>query len=77
MCTKVAVRQQSSIIYYTLIYDYIFKHWYFIFVYFEGASKELATIVEGESMLNDGAAIVLFKVFKVMAASGSRFGGNG
>ncbi|KAK2159754.1 hypothetical protein LSH36_147g09030 [Paralvinella palmiformis] len=39
------------------------------------ASKELATIVEGESMLNDGAAIVLFKVFKVMAASGSRFGG--
>ena len=29
-----------------------------------GASKQLGTIIEGESLLNDGAAIVLFNVFK-------------
>jgi len=27
-----------------------------------GASKQLGTIIEGESLLNDGAAIVLFNV---------------
>ena len=31
----------------------------------EGASKQLGTIIEGESLLNDGAAIVLFNVFLV------------
>ena len=30
-----------------------------------GASKQLGTIIEGESLLNDGAAIVLFNVFLV------------
>ncbi len=29
-----------------------------------GASKHLGVIIEGESLLNDGAAIVLFNVFK-------------
>lgn len=29
-----------------------------------GASKQLGVIIEGESLLNDGAAIVLFNVFK-------------
>ena len=28
----------------------------------QGASKQLGTIIEGESLLNDGAAIVLFNV---------------
>ena len=27
-----------------------------------GASKQLGTIIEGESLLNDGAAIVIFNV---------------
>ena len=29
---------------------------------FIGAPKQLGTIIEGESLLNDGAAIVLFNV---------------
>lgn len=29
-----------------------------------GASKQLGTIIEGESLLNDGAAIVIFNVLK-------------
>ena len=28
-----------------------------------GASKQLGTIIEGESLLNDGCAIVIFNVF--------------
>ena len=32
-----------------------------------GASKQLATMIEGESLLNDGAAIVFFEVFLLMA----------
>ncbi len=31
-------------------------------MYYVGASKQLATLIEGESLLNDGAAIVLFHV---------------
>ncbi len=31
-------------------------------VLYVGASKQLGTIIEGESLLNDGAAIVLFNV---------------
>lgn len=30
-----------------------------------GASKRLGTIIEGESLLNDGSAFVLFRIFKV------------
>ena len=30
-----------------------------------GASKQLGTMIEGESLLNDGAAIVLFNVFLI------------
>lgn len=32
------------------------------YFFFPGASKQLGTIIEGESLLNDGAAIVLFNV---------------
>ena len=32
---------------------------------FQGASKQLSAIIEGESLLNDGAAIVLFNVLLV------------
>ncbi len=36
---------------------------FFLFTkYSAGASKQLGTIIEGESLLNDGAAIVLFNV---------------
>ena len=31
--------------------------------YFSGASKQLAMVIEGEALLNDGAAIVFFNVF--------------
>ena len=30
---------------------------------FLGVSKQLSTIIEGESLLNDGMAIVLYKIF--------------
>lgn len=35
------------------------------FVTCTGASKQLGTIIEGESLLNDGAAIVLFNVLVI------------
>ncbi len=35
-----------------------------------GASARLGTIIEGESLLNDGVAYVLFQVFKVRAQDG-------
>ena len=35
---------------------------YSYFITHTGASKQLGTIIEGESLLNDGAAIVLFNV---------------
>ena len=31
--------------------------------FFAGASKQLAMVIEGEALLNDGAAIVFFNVF--------------
>lgn len=40
-----------------------------------GASKKLATLIEGESLLNDGTAIVIFMVL-FTAISGSSEGGN-
>jgi NhaP-type Na+/H+ or K+/H+ antiporter len=39
-----------------------------------GASKKLATLIEGESLLNDGTAIVIFMVFFTMITGGE--GGN-
>ena len=33
-----------------------------------GAPKKLASLIEGESLLNDGSAFVLFLIFKDMAA---------
>ncbi|XP_033119377.1 sodium/hydrogen exchanger 10-like [Anneissia japonica] len=35
-----------------------------------GASKQLGTIIEGESLLNDGCSIVVFTIFKEMAIPG-------
>lgn len=32
-----------------------------------GASHRLGTVIEGESLLNDGSAFVLFLIFKVLA----------
>jgi len=40
-----------------------------------GASKKLGTLIEGESMLNDGTAIVLFMVF-LAAITGEASGGS-
>jgi predicted O-methyltransferase YrrM len=34
-----------------------------------GASKQLAMVVEGESLVNDGAAIVFYNVFVQLATS--------
>ena len=34
-----------------------------------GTSKQLSTIIEGESLLNDGMAIVLYKIFFNLAFS--------
>jgi sodium/hydrogen exchanger 10/11 len=31
--------------------------------FFSGVSKQLSTLIEGESLLNDGMAIVLYKIF--------------
>ncbi len=39
-----------------------------------GAGKQLATIIEGESLLNDGTAIVIFLVFFQAMASGQDIG---
>lgn len=36
-----------------------------------GASKKLGTLIEGESMLNDGTAIVLFMLFFTMVSGGN------
>ncbi len=36
-----------------------------------GASKKLGTLIEGESMLNDGTAIVLFMLFFTVVSGGS------
>lgn len=40
-----------------------------------GASKKLGTLIEGESLLNDGTAIVFFMVF-LAAVTGAEGGGN-
>ena len=34
-----------------------------LLIFFLGVSKQLSTIIEGESLLNDGMAIVLYKIF--------------
>lgn len=39
-----------------------------------GASKKLGTLIEGESMLNDGTAIVLFMLFFTMVTTGDTGG---
>ncbi len=39
-----------------------------------GASKKLGTLIEGESMLNDGTAIVLFMLFFTMVSGGDTSG---
>ncbi|OWF55657.1 sodium/hydrogen exchanger 10-like isoform X2 [Mizuhopecten yessoensis] len=36
-----------------------------------GASKKLAMVIEGESLLNDGAAIVFFQIFLKLSTSGA------
>lgn len=41
---------------------------------FLGAPKQLGTIIEGESLLNDGAAIVLFNVLYGQVTGNSRNG---
>ena len=41
-----------------------------------GASKQLGTIIEGESLLNDGAAIVLFNVLLYELVPGQTRSGN-
>jgi NhaP-type Na+/H+ or K+/H+ antiporter len=38
-----------------------------------GASKRLATLIEGESLINDGTAMLLFSLFKGMAFDGDTF----
>lgn len=40
----------------------------FVFFYV-GASKQLAMVVEGESLINDGTAIVFYNVFVKLATS--------
>lgn len=42
-----------------------------------GASERLGTIIEGESLLNDGVAYVLFEIFKVTSLCGTVFQQNG
>jgi sodium/hydrogen exchanger 10/11 len=41
-----------------------------------GASRQLGTIIEGESLLNDGGAIVLFEVFKAGSVPGEAWSGT-
>lgn len=41
--------------------------WFFFFLV--GASKQLAMVVEGESLINDGTAIVFYNVFVKLATS--------
>ncbi|KAL5006670.1 hypothetical protein ScPMuIL_015476 [Solemya velum] len=41
-----------------------------------GASKQLAMVIEGESLLNDGAAIVFFEVFLKLTTSTEAFAGD-
>ena len=41
-----------------------------------GASKRLSTMIEGESLLNDGTAMVAFTVFLDIAAGLDKTGGD-
>ncbi|XP_077994372.1 sperm-specific sodium:proton exchanger-like [Glandiceps talaboti] len=41
-----------------------------------GASKQLGTLIEGESLLNDGCSIVIFEVFKRMSIPGQEMTGT-
>lgn len=52
--------------------DFIVSYFYFYIVFFPlylGASKQLAMVVEGESLINDGTAIVFYNVFVKLATS--------
>lgn len=40
-----------------------------VFFFLVGASKQLAMVVEGESLINDGTAIVFYNVFVKLATS--------
>lgn len=40
-----------------------------IVFFYVGASKQLAMVVEGESLINDGTAIVFYNVFVKLATS--------
>lgn len=42
---------------------------------YTGTSKQLAMLIEGESLLNDGAAIVLFTVFQKILSPKDYMGG--
>ena len=52
------------------------NHYKIILFLNEGASKQLGTIIEGESLLNDGASIVLFNVLLVEMMPGTRTTGE-
>ena len=56
-------KYQRTIVYLTslCVHTLISPHNNTLLLY-TGASKQLGTIIEGESLLNDGAAIVLFNV---------------
>lgn len=47
----------------------LFLYIYIFFQLYLGASKQLAMVVEGESLINDGTAIVFYNVFVKLATS--------
>lgn len=52
-------------------HDFIYTIYQYIifFQLYLGASKQLAMVVEGESLINDGTAIVFYNVFVKLATS--------
>ena len=57
------------------MYMYLISHRNTMFWLITGASKQLGILLEGESLLNDGAAIVLFSIFEELAG-GHEFTGK-